>query len=200
MAVFRPTKIEWRDILNTWRKESQCAGNLPKTILPSILYKVFHFLKHENLLSGFRATGIVPLQRNEVLKKLPSTNNTPNVNAFSFNQSVLEVLKENAGVGQRKREKQESELSHENKWELMICCQRTRKMKSQHLQNGKRERKRKFQEKLMKMKMTICEFTVNVRNNGMTMTKTVGFCETYMMQNLTCNVLDFSIKLATKGI
>lgn len=121
MAVFRPTKIEWRDILDTWRKESQCAGNLPKTILPSILYKLFHFLKHENLLSGFRTTDIAPLQRNEVLKKLPSTNNTPNVNALSFNQSVLEVLKENFGVGQRKREKEESELSQENKWELMIC-------------------------------------------------------------------------------
>ena len=105
VAVFRPTKIEWRDILDSWRKESRCADNLPKTIFPSLLYKLFCRLKSANLVSGFRATGIVPLERNEVLKRLPGTNDTTNVNEFSFNQSVLEVLKENCGVGQKKRGK-----------------------------------------------------------------------------------------------
>ena len=105
VAVFRPAKAEWRDILDNWRKESRCADNLPKTIFPSLLYKLFRRLKPENLVSGFRATGIVPLERNEILKRLPGTNDTTNVQEFSFNQSVLDVLKENCGVGQKKREK-----------------------------------------------------------------------------------------------
>ena len=105
MAVFRPAKAEWHDILDSWRKESRCADNLPKTIFPSLLYKLFRRLKPENLVSGFRATGIVPLERNEILKRLPGTNDTTNVQEFSFNQSVLDVLKENCGVGQKKREK-----------------------------------------------------------------------------------------------
>ena len=70
-----------------------------------MLYKLFRRLKPENLVSGFRATGIVPLERNEILKRLPGTNDTTNLQEFSFNQSVLDVLKENCGFGQKKREK-----------------------------------------------------------------------------------------------
>ena len=103
--MFRPTKAEWGDILDSWRKESQCTDNLPKTIFPSLLYKLFRRPKPENLVSSFCATGMVPLERNEVLKRLPGTNDTTNVQEFSFNQSVLDVLKENCGVGQKKREK-----------------------------------------------------------------------------------------------
>ena len=70
-----------------------------------MLYKLFCHLKSDNHVSGFRATAIVPLERNEVLKRLPGMNDTTNVNEFPFNQSVLEILKESCGVGQRKQEK-----------------------------------------------------------------------------------------------
>ena len=105
MAVFRPIKIEWHNILDTWRKECQSADNLPKTKFSSLLYKLFCHLKSDNCVSGFRATAIVPLERNEVLKRLPGMNDTTNVNEFPFSQSVLEILKESCGVGQRKQEK-----------------------------------------------------------------------------------------------
>ena len=86
-------------------EESWCVENLPKTTFPLLLYKLFHHLKPENLVSGFRATSIVPLERNEVSKRLPGAHDTTNVNEFSFNQSVLGVFKENCGVGQKKQEK-----------------------------------------------------------------------------------------------
>ena len=70
MAVFRQTKPEWPDILDSWRKESQCAENLRKTIFPSLLYKLFCRLKPENLGSGSCATGIAQPERNEFLKKI----------------------------------------------------------------------------------------------------------------------------------
>ena len=108
VTVFRPTKIEWHDVLDPWRKESQCTDNLLKTTFLSLLYKLFCCQKPKNLLSGFSATRIVPLERNEVLKRLPGMNDTTNANEFSFSQSVLEVLKEICGVGQRKQEKRKS--------------------------------------------------------------------------------------------
>ena len=137
-------------------EESWCVENLPKTTFPLLLYKLFHHLKPENLVSGFRATSIVPLERNEVSKRLPGAHDTTNVNEFSFNQSVLAVFKENCGVGQKKQEKRKRGKQIE--CELMICYQRTRKMKNQHLQNGKHKRKGKFQEKSTKMKMRMCGF------------------------------------------
>ena len=54
-------------------------------------------------MSGFRASGLWPLDRNQVLKRLPSCNDTSNINEFSFNKSVLKVLKENCGIGALKR-------------------------------------------------------------------------------------------------
>ena len=47
----------------SWRKESPCTDNLPKTIFPSLLYKLFPCLTPKNLVSGVRATSIVPLER-----------------------------------------------------------------------------------------------------------------------------------------
>ena len=104
MAVFRQTKTGWPDILDGWRKESQCADNLQKTIFPSLLCKLICRLKPKNLGSGFCATGIAQPERNEFLKRLPGMKDTTKVHEFSFNQSVLDVLKENCGVGQKKQE------------------------------------------------------------------------------------------------
>ena len=103
VAVFRPTKTEWKDTLDTWRRESRCSDNLPKTIFPSLLGKLAKCLKSTNLVSGFCASGLWPLDRNQVLKRLQSCNDTSNVNAFSFNESVFKVLMENCEIGAPKR-------------------------------------------------------------------------------------------------
>ena len=99
VAVVRPAKTEWKDILDPWRRESQCTDNLPKTIFPSLLGKLVKHLKSTNLVSGFCASGLWPSDRNQVLKRLPSCNDNSNVNWFSFNKSLLKVLKENCGIG-----------------------------------------------------------------------------------------------------
>ena len=66
VAVFRPAKTEWKDILDTLRKESRCSDNLPKTIFPSLLDKLVKRLKSSNLVSGFLASGIWPLDRSNL--------------------------------------------------------------------------------------------------------------------------------------
>ena len=108
---------------------------------------------------------------------------------WKFSRKIVVLDKRN-----KKSEKEESELSQENGWELMICYQRMSKMKNQHLQNGKQESKRKFQEKSLKMKIMICGFVMSVRK------KTVRFCVTYVMQSSIYTVLDFAMKLTNIGI
>jgi len=56
-----------------------------------------------NLISGFKACGIYPLNRNQILKCLLDHNDNSEVNEFSFNASVLNVLRENCGVGMEKK-------------------------------------------------------------------------------------------------
>ena len=67
VAVFRSAKIEWKDILDTWRCESRRKDNLPKDPFPSMLQKLMQRLKPANLIAGFKATAICPLNSNEVL-------------------------------------------------------------------------------------------------------------------------------------
>ena len=72
-------------------------------------------LKKKNLLYGFRVTKFlynqyctiketwIPLERHEILRKLPGTNKRTDVNEISFYQSVPDFLKENCRVRQRKQ-------------------------------------------------------------------------------------------------
>ena len=58
-------------------------------------------LKSSNLVTGFRASGIHPLNRNNVLKRIPSSNQVEHVNLQVFNDSVLQVLEENCSMGKQ---------------------------------------------------------------------------------------------------
>ena len=106
VAVFRSAKIEWKDILDTWRRESRRKDNLPKDAFPSMLRKLMQRLKPSNLIAGFKATGICPLNSNEVLKRLPDEAADNTFNESVFNDSVLKVLRENCGVGLEGKRKQ----------------------------------------------------------------------------------------------
>ena len=63
VAVFRSVKIKWRNILETWRKETRTKGILPKNHFPGLLLQLQNSLKCDNLIAGFRATGIHPANR-----------------------------------------------------------------------------------------------------------------------------------------
>ena len=57
VTIFRPAKVSWKDILETWRHELRWI-NLLNTVFPSLLYKLVSRLKGCNLISGFCASGI----------------------------------------------------------------------------------------------------------------------------------------------
>lgn len=75
VAVFKPMKNLWRKCLSDWRIESRSSGTIPKEIFPGLLARVFRKLKPENLVSGFRATGICPLDSRPVLKHIAGSSN-----------------------------------------------------------------------------------------------------------------------------
>ena len=84
-----------------WHKESRSKENLPKNVLPTLLSKLLNRLKSSDLVAGFRASGIHPLNRNEVLKRILSSMQVEDINLQVLNDSVLQVLEENCGVGRQ---------------------------------------------------------------------------------------------------
>ena len=75
VAVFRGLKQSWRKTLEKWRIESRVHGAIPKENIPTLLGRLMNTLQVNSLVSGFRATGIYPIDRNEVLKT--ATRNQP---------------------------------------------------------------------------------------------------------------------------
>ena len=76
VAFFRPLKSHWREVLSIWKQStsaSRCT-TVPKDEFPRLLKQLLDALKpdaEKNLKSGFRKTGIFPLNRQEVLQRLP---------------------------------------------------------------------------------------------------------------------------------
>lgn len=76
VAFFAPTKRTWRKLLNEWKMtiDGQRNVTLPKSEFPRLLKKLWdQIMKGSggNLRSGFAACGIVPVNVNVLLKKLP---------------------------------------------------------------------------------------------------------------------------------
>lgn len=75
VAFFRPTKNNWRDILFSWiKKEGRSLATVPKSTFPALLKKLLISLNstaQENILSGFRKTGISPINKTKVIERLP---------------------------------------------------------------------------------------------------------------------------------
>ena len=101
VAVFRPAKRIWRKQLDNWRKETRRKGSIPKNQFPRMLKTLCESLRGENLVSGFRATGLYPLDRRQILKRLPGSNQDPGgeETADVLNESVTEWLRNHCGVG-----------------------------------------------------------------------------------------------------
>lgn len=102
VAFFRPLKRGWRDSLTNWKAKNR--GCIPKTEFPRILKKTLDNLgenntSSQNLMSGFKAPGIFPLDPNKVLQKLPDfqlvTETSINNSETSWVQSFEEFLSDN---------------------------------------------------------------------------------------------------------
>lgn len=104
VAVFGPMKKCWRKILDKWRKESRYPGNLPKEQFPHLLSRLWKEISEtvsQNLVSGFRATGLFPPNPNEVLKRIPdglTPDDRDNIGR-SLDSSLIDLLKEHRGIG-----------------------------------------------------------------------------------------------------
>lgn len=90
VAFFRPMKMTWRKILEEWKKgPGRGEASVPKDRFPGLLKQLCDSLKEDNVVSGFRKCGIVPLDRNKVLNMLPKTDSIAGDN--SRNESVAPV-------------------------------------------------------------------------------------------------------------
>ena len=96
VAVFGPVKRSWRRILDKWRKDIRRKGTIPKTHFPGLFKELCETFSSHNLKSGFRVTGIFPLDRNQVLKRLPSTPASKEAGAeddsIALYESVMNLL------------------------------------------------------------------------------------------------------------
>ena len=101
LAVFRPLKTSWRELLNEWWRETHLTGTIPKEVIPKLLNRAFIQLKIEHLVAGFRGCGIVPVNKEEVLKRLPGkSKDTENEDSIKIlSESCLSLLKEHCGIG-----------------------------------------------------------------------------------------------------
>jgi len=77
VAYFRPMKIIWRKILSEWKEKGKGrrAPSLPKDEFPRLLNCLMNKLKEhgkDNLTAGFRKAGIFPLDKSQVMSRLPS--------------------------------------------------------------------------------------------------------------------------------
>jgi hypothetical protein len=100
IAYFHPMKVAWRKILTDFKQSKKGAncGALPKDLFPKLLKKLMDSLLEngkENMKSGFRKAGICPLDRDQVLHRIP-TNETTDMDV-SLSDSFTEYLKEMRG-------------------------------------------------------------------------------------------------------
>ena len=109
VSFFKPLKNAWRDVLNDWKKFTR--GSVPKDIFPSLLKETLEKIdakKSQNIISGFRGTGLIPFNPNHVLSKLPDSEETPDTSKENWSSSFEQILKNcryKKPVAQKRRKK-----------------------------------------------------------------------------------------------
>lgn len=98
VAVFAPLKKSYRQCLMAWKKRNR--GVLPKSVFPNILKQAIEGVNNisSNIKAGFRATGIIPLNRQQILQRLPRTLKDIEEENTSLNTTLighLETLRPN---------------------------------------------------------------------------------------------------------
>ncbi|KAH9643133.1 hypothetical protein HF086_010585 [Spodoptera exigua] len=76
VAFFRPMKQAWRSILQKWKEtDGRNLSSIPKGCFPRLLKLLIDQLNinaNSNIRAGFKKTGIVPLNSEEVISRLPN--------------------------------------------------------------------------------------------------------------------------------
>ena len=113
VAFFAPLKKQWRSIISAWKQTNvgRKYNTLPKDCFPAKLKKLMDDLKTENMIAGFKACGLVPLNREEVLKKLPQKPPSADESITAIDSTIIEHLeslrgsKDVPGPSKRRRKK-----------------------------------------------------------------------------------------------
>ncbi|XP_047021712.1 uncharacterized protein LOC124640048 [Helicoverpa zea] len=109
VGFFRPLKGAWRKTLETWKKTHLRATSIPKESFPSLLRQAIIDMDKvppkngsavteksavkRNLISSFKATGIHPFDRERVLRKIPDSAPSPEIDTV-VRDSLTEFLRE----------------------------------------------------------------------------------------------------------
>lgn len=104
VAVFRTLKVMWRDILTRWRRSTRRLGAVSKVCFPGLLAELCATLEPRHLVSGFKASGIYPLDASQVLNRLPGAKarvEEAGGCAKIFNEAVLNLLQTQCGQAQQ---------------------------------------------------------------------------------------------------
>lgn len=75
VGVFRPAKVIWRKVLNTWFTESRMES-VDKAVFPRLLARLWQQLQPQNAIGGFRGSGLYPANRKAVMHRVTQTLDT----------------------------------------------------------------------------------------------------------------------------
>jgi len=98
VTFFGPMKKQWRNLLLEWKSQKQSTVTLPKEKFPGLLKQLMKKLQEnqkENLISGFKKCGIVPVSAEAIKSRLPSQDSnasTDDLNASTVSQTVSSVV------------------------------------------------------------------------------------------------------------
>lgn len=96
IAYFRPLKIKWRQLLNSY-KLSVNNKTISKQDFPRLLRSLTESLAEngkENLKRGFEKAGIYPFNRRKVLERIPGNENIDSEVQLNVSASVIDLLHE----------------------------------------------------------------------------------------------------------
>lgn len=112
VSYFRPLKAVWRKILTEWKLKNK--GVLPKSVFPSLLKKALVSLEQKseaNIKAGFKATGIYPPNKHEVLKLLPQTAEATDEHT-ALTQSFTDIIKQHVCPAAEERKRPQRKRLH----------------------------------------------------------------------------------------
>ena len=136
-----------------------------------------------------RASGIHPLDRNEVLKRIPSSNQVEDVNLQVLNNSVLQVIEENCSVGRQTKSSNRKCGRKINPGERIVdlekepCGSQSNKKKK----NLHPRQKQLIMSTNLKIKKSNGDVMI-VKKHGMKMEIIDGLCVIYTVWNSIYNV------------
>ena len=112
VAFFRPLKMAWKNILESWKKgPGRKLPTIPKHTFPDLLEQLYQNIEansEKNLKAGFKKCGIVPVNRNKLLEMIPAEPENVAETTTVLDSSLTSVLKElryNAPTQKRRKKK-----------------------------------------------------------------------------------------------